>query len=394
VKADTPIFLCSAKRTAIGSFNGALASVSGIELGNTVVRAVIADSAVPPESIDEVILGCVLMSGMGQAPARQVALGSGLPNSVQAMTINKVCSSGLKAVMLAVNEVRLGNARAIIAGGMESMSNAPYLLPAMRRGARLGNTSAEDSILKDALWDVYNDFHMGNCAELCAREFNLSREAQDAFAIESYRRANKAVNDGAFSEEIVAVEVTAKKTSTLFEIDEEPARGNPAKIPELKAVFDKDGTVTAANASSINDGSAAMLVCSEDYAKEYGLTPLARVISSAAHAQEPERFTTAPVGAVSKSLSQAGLSVSEIDLFEINEAFAAVALACGSLLKVDSEKLNINGGAVALGHPVGASGARILTTLLYALKSRGLKRGAVGICNGGGEATSMIVERV
>lgn len=392
MKNNSPIYICAAKRTAIASFNGALAAVSAVRLGEVVVRAVLKNAGVPAESIDELIMGCVLTSGMGQAPARQVALGGGLPNSVQAMTINKVCSSGLKAVMLAVNEVQLGNARAIIAGGMESMSQAPYLLPAMRGGARLGNSTAEDAILKDALWDVYNDYHMGNCAELCAREYNLSREDQDNFAIESYARAQTAIAEGRFKDEIVPVEIVGKKQTIVFDVDEEPGRGNPEKIPSLRAVFEKDGTVTAANASSINDGSSAMLICSEEYLKEFGLTPLARVVCSAAHAQEPERFTTAPVGALSSALSKAGLRVSDIDLFEINEAFSAVALACSALLDLDSEKVNVNGGAVALGHPVGASGARILTTLLYALKSRGLSRGAVGICNGGGEATSMIVE--
>jgi len=388
------VYICSAKRTAIGSFNGSLSAVSAVDLGVAAVKGVIEELGVPKDSIDEVILGCVLMSGVGQAPAKQVAIGAGLSTETQAMTINKVCSSGLKAVMLAANEIMLGNADSVVAGGMESMSQAPYLLPKMRSGAKLGHAAAEDSIIKDALWDVYNDVHMGNCAEMCAEEFSLSREDQDAFAIESYKRASEAISSGAFKNEIVPVEIVGRKKTVIVEEDEEPARGNPEKIPQLRTVFKKDGTVTAANASSINDGAAAILLCSEDYMKKHSLKPIATIESTAWHAQEPERFTTAPVGAVESAMEKAGVSLDEIDLFEVNEAFSAVALACGSSLKIPSEKLNVNGGAVALGHPVGASGARILVTLLHALKNRDLKLGVAGICNGGGEATSVVVRVV
>lgn len=274
------------------------------------------------------------------------------------------------------------------------MSLAPYILPAMRNGARLGHSSAEDSIIRDALWDVYNDYHMGNAAELCAREYKLSREQQDEFAIESYRRANEAISAGYFQSEICAVSVKRGREEVNFETDEEPGRGKPEKIPSLRPVFDKSGTVTAANASSINDGAAALLICSESFAKDNSLTPMAKIVSQGWSAQAPEWFTTAPVAAVNRALSTANLTVDDVDLFEINEAFSAVSLACGRDLSIPAEKLNVNGGAVALGHPVGASGARILVTLLHALERLDLKRGACGICNGGGEATALVVERV
>ncbi len=388
------VYLCAAQRTAVGSFEGTLKSVPAVELGAHVLKAVIEKALVSLDSIDEVILGCVLTAGCGQAPARQAAIRAGLPKSVQAMTINKVCSSGLKAVMLATSSIRLQHAQAILAGGMENMSRAPYLLPTMRSGARLGHTEAVDSMICDALWDVYNDMHMGNCAELCATEFELSREAQDSFAIESYRRANEAISSGYFQDEICSISIEQKRSTLEFSEDEEPPRGKPEKMSSLRPVFQKDGSVTAANASSINDGAAAMLVCSQGYVEENGLTPLARVVSQGWFAQEPERFTTAPVGAVKDALSKASLKVDDIDLFEINEAFAVVSLACAKELNIPSEKLNVNGGSVAIGHPVGASGARILTTLLYALKRTGGKYGVAGICNGGGEATALVVESV
>lgn len=388
------VFICAAKRTAVGSYQGALSLVQATELGSHVVRAVLEQSAVPSDSIDEVILGCILTAGCGQAPTRQAALGAGLPNTVQALTINKLCSSGLKAVMLAADAIQLGHAQAIIAGGMENMSQAPYLLPAMRSGARLGHAEAVDSLILDALWDVYNDFHMGCAGELCAREYKFTREMQDAFAIESYTRATTAIEQGLFDEEITPLKIKVKKQEVEFRVDEEPGRGNIEKIPKLKPVFEKDGTVTAANASSLNDGAAALLVCSAAYMEQQGLTPLARIVSQGWNAQAPEWFTTAPIGAVRSALEKANLSVSDIDLFEINEAFSSVAMACSEQLGIDRAKLNINGGAVALGHPLGASGAKILTTLLYSLKRLDLKRGAVGICNGGGEATALVVERV
>lgn len=391
---DKEVVLCSPKRTAIGSFQGTLQSLPVTELATHVVKAILADSAVPADTIQEVILGCVLMAGAGQAPARQVVIRSNLPTTVQAMTVNKVCSSGLKSVMLAADRIQLGYADAVIAGGMESMSQAPYILPALRGGARMGATQALDTLIHDALWDVYNNFHMGNAAELCAKECGLSREMQDAYALESYRRALKAIADGVFKDEIVPIEVASGKEKILFAVDEEPGRGKLDKIPQLKPVFDKAGTVTAANASSLNDGAAAMLVCAKSYAKKHGLKPFARIVSQGWHGQAPEWFTTAPVGAIDMAVRRAGIKLADIDLFEINEAFSAVALACREKIGVPADKLNISGGAVALGHPVGSSGARILVTLLHNLRRLGLERGAVAICNGGGEATAMVVERV
>ena len=388
------IVLCGAKRTPVGSFQGAFSTVSACDLGAAAIKATLAESAVDVNSVDQVIMGCVLSAGLGQAPARQAALGAGLPRSVQALTVNKVCSSGLKAVMLAASEIAAGNADAIIAGGMENMSQAPYYLDALRSGARLGNSEARDAIISDGLWDPYNNFHMGNAAELCATKFELSRERQDEFAKSSYQRATAAIEAGKFSAEIAPIEVKHRKGSTLVSVDEEPGRGKLEKFPSLRPAFDKAGTVTAANASSINDGAASMLVCSREFADANGLKPVAKLVSQGWHAHEPEWFTTAPVGAAQLALSKAGRSVSDVDLFEINEAFSVVALACGGELGVDMSKLNVNGGAVALGHPIGASGARILVTLLHALTSVGGETGLAAICNGGGEATSVLVERI
>lgn len=388
------VFICSPRRTAIGSFGGALSNTPAPRLGAHAIGAVLGDTGVKPDSIDEVIMGCVLTAGVGQAPARQAAIFAGLPPTVQAMTVNKVCSSGLKAVMLAADAIRLGRAQAVIAGGMENMSLAPYLMPQLRNGARLGHATAEDSIIRDGLWDVYNDFHMGSAAELCAREFKLSREEQDKYAIESYTRANRAIKEGAFAAEIAPITVKQGREESTVDTDEEPGRGRPDKIPTLKPVFQKDGTVTAANASSINDGAAAMLVCPESYAERNGLKPVARVVAQGWSGQAPEWFTTAPVDAARKALAAANVSVESIDLFEINEAFSAVALACGKSLEIDPAKLNINGGAVALGHPIGCSGARILTTLIHSLLRHKKKLGLAAICNGGGEATAMIVEHI
>ena len=388
------VFICSPLRTPIGSFNGSLASLSAPALGAEVIKAILEKTGIDAASLDEVIMGCVLTANVGQAPARQALIAAGIPNTVQALTVNKVCSSGLKAVMLAANQVQAGISEAVIAGGMESMSNAPYYLSSLRSGARLGHTQAEDSIVKDGLWDPYNDYHMGSAAELCAREFSLDRESQDAFALESYERSLKAISEGAFKDEIVPVTIKSRKSETVFEEDEEPKGLKKEKVPTLRPVFEKDGTVTAANASSINDGASAMLVCSEEFVKKNNLKPIARVVSQGWNAQAPEWFTTAPVGAVENAIKNAGSSLDKIDLFEINEAFSAVALACSQKLEVDSSKLNVNGGAVSLGHPIGASGARILTTLLHALNKRGKSLGVAGICNGGGEATSVVVERV
>lgn len=392
--SESAIFLCNAKRSAIGSFGGALAGMSAPDLGAAVIRSILETTKIPGDQINEVIMGQVLTAGCGQAPARQVMIKAGLPASVHAMTINKVCSSGLKAVMLASTAIRAGEAQAIIAGGMESMSQAPYLLPSLRNGARLGHTPAEDSIIRDGLWDVYNNYHMGNAAELCARECNISRAAQDEFALESYRRANEAIKSGKFTAEVTTLKVPAGRETVEFAIDEEPGKLKAEKVPTLKPVFLKDGTVTAANASSLNDGAAAMIVCTEAFAKLHRLDPLARVVGTNTFGQAPEWFTTAPIGAIEGLLAKTNTKVSQIDLIEINEAFAAVGIACASKLGLSAEKLNVCGGAVALGHPIGASGARILTTLLYSLRRENKRLGIAAICNGGGEATSMLVERV
>lgn len=392
--ATRTVYLCHPRRTAIGSFSGALASVSAPQLGAAVIADILKQSRVPGAELDEVIMGCVLTAGVGQAPARQAAMAGGVPETVQALTVNKVCSSGLKAVMLAALEVGSGVAQGIIAGGMESMSQAPYLLPSLRGGARLGHTQAVDSIVKDGLWDVYNDFHMGNAAELCARTFSITREMQDQYAIESYTRAQRATTDGLFKNEIVPITVREGKAERIVDTDEEPARAKLDKIPALKPAFDKDGTVTAANASSINDGAAGMIVCSEEFMRRHNLTPAGRVLEQGWNAREPEWFTTAPIGAVEMVLARAKKRVDEIDLFEINEAFSAVALACRSTLEIDPLKLNVCGGAVALGHPIGASGARILTTLLHSLHRTKGRLGVAAVCNGGGEATAMLVERL
>lgn len=386
------IYLCGAKRTPIGSFQGNFADVPATKLGADALSAVLNDTRVEPNKINSVIMGCVLTAGTGQAPARQTALKAGLPNSVQAMAINKVCSSGLKAVMLAANYVALDQFEAVLAGGMESMSSAPYYLSKLRSGARMGHTVAEDSIIRDGLWDVYNNYHMGNAAELCAKKFQLSRNAQDEYALESYRRANHAIESGLFKEEIIGVKVVSGKQEREVLSDEEPGNLKVDKVPQLKPAFDKEGTITAANASKISDGAAAVLVCSEKFLREEKLTPLARIVAQGWAAQEPEWFTTAPIAAVHNVLKNAALKVSDIDLFEINEAFSAVALACSAGLEIDRKKVNVHGGAVALGHPIGASGARILTTLLYALRHYRKKRGVCAICNGGGEATALLVE--
>jgi acetyl-CoA C-acetyltransferase len=386
--------ICAAYRSAIGSFGSALAGLSAVEIATAVVTGLLERTKVAPERIDEVIVGTVLSAGQGQAPARQVTIKSGIPQAAHSLTINKVCSSGLAAIMLAADQVRLGNAHAIIAGGMESMSNAPYLLPQMRSGARYGNQTAEDSIIKDALWDVYHEYLMGNAAELCAKEKKITREAQDTFAIQSYTRAIEASKAGHFKNEIIPIKIKKGKEEVLFDTDEEPFKAALEKIPNLKPAFIKDGTVTAANASSLNDGAAFVLVCSEEFARTQGLTILASIENYGIHSQAPEWFTTAPIGAVEKVVSAAGLSLDAVDLYEINEAFSCVALACQAGLELPADKLNISGGAVALGHPVGSSGARILVTLIHNMQRLNKQTGAVGICNGGGEATSMLVRRV
>ncbi len=392
-KNDYPV-IAAACRTPIGSFNGSLSSLSAPELGSVVVRETVRRAGIKPESVEEVIMGCVLPAGVGQAPARQAALFADLPNSVQCTTVNKVCGSGMKAVMLAAQAIRAGDANVIVAGGMESMSNAPYLLKKAREGYRLGHGELIDSVVTDGLWDVYNDFHMGSAAELCSRECNVPREAQDEFAVSSYEKALKAQKEGVFDEEIVGVEIQQKKgESMLFDSDEEPGRVIFEKIPKLKSAFEEGGTVTAANASKINDGASAMMVLSAEKAEELGVEPMAKIVAYSTAAKAPEWFTTAPVQAIETVLEKAELTLDDIELFELNEAFAVVGLAVSDELGIDMSKLNVNGGAVALGHPLGASGARITTTLLHAMKQRDAKLGLAAICLGGGEATAMIVER-
>jgi acetyl-CoA C-acetyltransferase len=394
MKDSTQIFLCAARRTAVGSLSGGLSTVSAPALAAGLIRNLLQETALSADSIDEVILGCVLTAGIGQAPARQALIHGGLPNTAQALTVNKVCSSGLKAIMLAADGIALGRTEAAIAGGMENMSLSPYLLPQLRSGARLGNANAIDSIVNDGLWDVYNAQHMGSCAELCARTYSISRDEQDSYAELSYRRALDAIAAGHFKHEIDPVTIHSAKKEAVISTDEEPSKVNFDKLRTLKPVFEKDGTVTAANASSINDGASLMLVCTERYASQHGLTPLARILAQGYAAQAPEWFTTAPVKAIQHALAKADKTVKDVDLFEINEAFSAVAIACQRDLGIEQDRLNVSGGAVALGHPIGASGARILTTLLHAMRRLELKLGVVGICNGGGEATAMVVERV
>jgi acetyl-CoA C-acetyltransferase len=385
--------IVGAVRTPVGSFLGSLSALPAPRLGAAAIREVINRTNVATEDVDEVIMGNVLQGGVGQAPARQAAIFAGLPSKVECMTINKVCGSGLKSVMLASQAVALGDAETIVAGGMESMSNAPYLLERARQGYRLGHGELVDSMIKDGLWDVYNNFHMAHAAELCVRNLRITRDDQDEFAAESYRRALRAQERGWLAEEIVAVEVSQPKGSILVSEDEEPMKVKFDKIRTLKPAFQKDGTITAANASKINDGAAAVVVISAQRAEKLGLQPMARILGSAAAARAPEEFPLAPVDAVRKVLDRTGLSLDSIDLFEINEAFAAVALAAIRLLKLDAARVNVNGGAVAFGHPIGASGARLLTALLYEMKRRQAARGLVTLCIGGGEAVAMIVER-
>jgi acetyl-CoA C-acetyltransferase len=389
------VVISAAKRTPIGSFQGSISSVSGPDLGAKVIGGILEEMVLDPSSVNEVIMGNVLAAGLGQAPARQAALGSGLPNTVECITINKMCGSGLKAVMLATQAIQVSDADIIIAGGFENMSQAPYLLSKGRAGYRLGHGELIDSMITDGLWDVYNDTHMGNCAEICARDRHYSKEDQNDFAKESYIRALDAQKTGAFNDEIIAVDVTDRKRNTItIDIDEEPGRVNFDKIDKLRPAFEKDGTVTAGNASKINDGAAGVLLMSETKVTELGFTPMVRIYSQASAAQEPEWFTTAPIKAINKVLEKAGMEVADIDLWEINEAFAPVAMAVMDDFNLDHSKVNVNGGAIALGHPIGASGARTLTTLIHALKSLDVTTGLVTLCIGGGEASAMIIERI
>jgi acetyl-CoA C-acetyltransferase len=387
------IVILGAARTPIGSFQGTLSSLPAPRLGAVAIKCALQNAGVSAEQIEQVIMGNVLQAGIGQAPARQAGIFAGIPVSAGAVTVNKVCGSGMKAVMYAANDIRCGEYDLAIAGGMESMSNAPYALPQARGGYRMGNGKMIDLMIHDGLWDPYGDKHMGNCAEMCVSKYSFTREEQDEFSLESYRRAQEATKNGKFKKEIAVVELEGKKGPSVVIDDEEPFAAPLEKMGKLKPAFVKDGgTVTAANASKINDGAAALVVTSAEYAAQNNLKPIARIVAQATAAQEPEWFTTAPAKAIDIALRRANLTAADIDLFEINEAFAAVAMAAMKDIDIPHAKLNLYGGAVALGHPIGASGARILVTLIHALKDRGEKYGLAGICIGGGEAAAMIVE--
>jgi acetyl-CoA C-acetyltransferase len=388
------VVLLGASRTPVGSFLGKLSALPASALGAAAIRGALAQAAVPADRIEAVVLGNVLQAGQGQAPARQASLAAGIPSSVPCVTVHKVCGSGMRAAMDVGNAIIAGEYDLAVAGGMESMSNAPYLLDRARTGYRMGNGVLVDSMIKDGLWDPYKDVHMGNCAEMCAAKYSFSREEQDAFSLRSYQRAQDASKRGLFADEIVSVEVPQKKgPPVVVDTDEEPFAAPLDKMAGLKPAFQKEGgTVTAANSSKINDGAAALVIASPEKARELGAKPLARIVDWCGVAQDPEWFTTAPIGAIEKLLQRTGLKVSDIDLFEINEAFAVVAMAAIKELSLDPAKVNVRGGAVALGHPIGASGARLMTTLLHALRREGKRRGIAAICIGGGEATAVLLE--
>jgi acetyl-CoA C-acetyltransferase len=389
------VYIVSAARTPIGAFLGSLAELPAPRLGAVAIRAALERARVAPDRIGQVFMGNVLSAGIGQAPTRQASLFAGIPDTVPTTGVSKVCGSGLMAVVLGSQAIALGDADLVVAGGMESMSNAPYYLPKARNGYRMGDGAIVDGMIFDGLLDPYSNKHMGEAAELCAKEFHYTREAQDAFAHESYRRAIAAQKDGRFAAEIAAVEIAGKKKGEVVRVteDDEPKRYLPEKMPALRPVFQKDGTITAANASKINDGAAAVVLASEKAVKEYDLTPLGRIVGYGSAAQSPDWFTTAPSVAIRQTLSKLGLSAKDIDLYEINEAFAVVTMACADTCGLDLGTVNVRGGAVALGHPIGASGARVLTTLLYAMQEQRAKRGLATLCIGGGEAVALVVER-
>lgn len=394
-QASDPVVIAAYARTPMGGFQGVLSSVKATALGSAAVKAAVERAGVAPELVEQIFMGCVLPAGLGRAPARQAALGAGLPKSVEATTVNKMCGSGMQAAIMAHDALAAGSADIIIAGGMESMSGAPYLLQKHRAGARIGHDTAYDHMYLDGLEDAYEPGRlMGAFAEESARAYQFTREAMDEFAISSLARAKAAVESGAFAREIVPVEVVGRKGTETVSTDEQPLKADPAKIPTLKPAFAKDGTITAANASSISDGAAALVLTRASVAEKLGLNVVARVVAHGAHAHEPGLFTTAPVPAMQKALKKAGWSVDEVDLFEVNEAFAVVAMIAERELGIDHAKLNVNGGACALGHPIGASGARVIATLLAALQARGGKKGVASLCIGGGEATAMAVELV
>lgn len=387
-------FILSAMRTPVASFQGAFSELSAPQLGAIAIKAALQKAGVSADKVEQVIMGEVLCAGVGQAPARQAALYAGLPNSVVCLTINKVCGSGLKAVMLADDAIKLGHAQVIVAGGQENMTRAPHLLEKSRSGFRMGNASLIDSMITDGLWDPYNNFHMGTAAELCVTDHHFTREQQDQFAIRSYTKAQKAIADGVFKNEIASVEIVSKKGNLQITVDEDPSKTDFSKIPGLKPAFDKNGTITAANASKLNDGAAALVIASPDFVKTSGAKPIAKILSQASFAQDPKWFTTAPIPAIKKAVANAGLKMSDIDLFEINEAFAVVTMAAQKDLEIPEERINVHGGAVAIGHPIGASGARILTTLIHALHFHKKRYGLATLCIGGGEAAAVVVERV
>ena len=390
----TDIVITAAKRTAIGSFLGQFNGVPATTLGAAAIAAAVEQSQLPADRVDEVIMGCVLPANLGQAPARQAAIAAGLPLAAGATTINKVCGSGMKAVMMAADLITAGSAKVVIAGGMESMSNAPHMLPNSRSGNRYGNFQAVDHMAFDGLTNAYDGQPMGVFGEACVAKYGFSREDQDAWAIESVKRAQAAAASGAFNDEIAAVSVSSRKGEVLLASDEQPGKSDLGKIPTLRPAFKKDGTITAASSSSISDGAAALVLMSADTAAAQGIAPLARLVAQATHSQEPEWFTTAPIAAIEKVLAKAGWNAADVDLFEINEAFAVVAMAPVKELGLDPAKVNVNGGACALGHPIGASGARLLVTLVNALRNRGLKRGIASLCIGGGEATAVAIELI
>lgn len=386
--------IVSAVRTPMGSFNGVFSSVPATKLGSVAIAEALGRINHPPDQVDDVYMGCVLSAGLGQAPARQASIGAGIPNSVGATTVNKVCGSSIQTVIMASQAIALGEAKVVVAGGMENMTRAPYLLEKARQGYRLGHAELVDSLIKDGLWDVYNNFHMGAGGELCAAKYRLTRREVDDFALDSYRRAQHAIATGLFKREIVPVDVPQRKGAPVTVTnDEEPNRVDLGKMRELKPVFQEDGVLTVGNSPSCNDGAAAVVVMAEEEAAHRGLAPMARIVGYAGSALAPEWFTIAPVEAIRRVLKKTGFSIGDIDLFEINEAFSAVSLAINRELGLDPKNVNVNGGAVALGHPIGATGARILTTLLYAMEARGARRGLASLCIGGGEALAMIVER-
>ncbi|NOZ35358.1 MAG: acetyl-CoA C-acyltransferase [Chlorobi bacterium] len=386
------VYIVSATRTSLGSFGGSLSGLSATKLGSVVIKSAVEKAGIKPDYVNEVFMGNVLSANLGQAPARQASIFAGIPNTVPCTTINKVCASAMKAVMIGAQTIMLGDNDVVVAGGMENMSNVPHYVPGMRKGLKLGDGKLIDGMVKDGLWDVYNNYHMGSAAELCARELKISREEQDRYAVQSYKRSAAAVESGKFKDEITPVEIKTRKGDIIVDTDEEFTNVKFDRIPTLRPVFEKDGTVTAANASTINDGAAAMVLMSKEKADELGVKPIAKLIGYADAAHAPEWFTTAPVKAIPKAIAKAGLTENDIDYYEINEAFAVVTLAAIKELGLDEAKVNVNGGGVSLGHPLGASGARIIVTLINVLKQNNGKYGVATLCNGGGGASAVVVE--